>query len=446
MFPSEYLKHRVSKVVLDSDKIFNEGARLLAHYPSWESELEGIVEDAWDTLLRYCIRSKNTTYSAAVKLTFASDLIGKRIARTIDIDSTNIKSTLALGDILLESFLQDNLIEIYREYEGIKAPYMVRITNQSDDIKPILIGTSFEPLPPITGLISPVTKEPFIKGWSNNALFKEYLDKPFISALENLRNTAWELNLDVLHILEINEPADYLELTDRHGVIYKYYINQENKLPKKLKHMDGTEFLWNKDARLQKLMSKNFEYNQVVTKAGMIRDAGNVFYQEVSCDYRGRVYYAESFLEFQGSDIARSLFKFYKKKEVNEEGYRWMLIHAANCYNASFTIDELSDMPWLEQDYASYLKEEGLETISLDKMTLNDRKNWAERNVHILRTYAKNMVVNFDAEKPYSLYAVCIEIDKYLEAKKHNVPFMSGLPIPVDGSNNGKQTCRFKTL
>ena len=142
MDPTSYLTERVSKVVLHSDKIFNEGARLLAYYEGWREDLPNIIEMAWDTLMRYCIRNKSATYSAAVKLTFASDLIGKKIAKTIGVDHTNIKNTLSLGDLLLETFLQDNLVEIYREYEGIKAPYMVRITNQSDDIKPVLIDTS----------------------------------------------------------------------------------------------------------------------------------------------------------------------------------------------------------------------------------------------------------------------------------------------------------------
>ena len=170
MNPLNYLTERVSKVVPNSDKIYNEGARLLAHYPTWEYELERFINESWDTLLRYCIRNKNATHSASVKLTFASDLIGKRIARAIGADETDIKSTLSLGDLLLETFLQDGLIDIFREYAGYKAPYMVRIVNQADEIKPTLIGTSFEPLLPIAGLYSPLTKEPFIKGWIKKRL------------------------------------------------------------------------------------------------------------------------------------------------------------------------------------------------------------------------------------------------------------------------------------
>jgi len=173
---------------------------------------------------------------------------------------------------------------------------------------------------------------------------------------------------------------------------------------------------------------------QVVNKAKLI--GGRTFYQEVSCDYRGRIYYAESFLEFQGSDLARSLFLFANKKEVDKDGFKWMLIHAANSYNASYSIDELKKINWLSTDYIAYLKEEGLETISVDKMTLDDRVKWAKNNISFINDCARDLAVRSEAEKPYSFLAVCIEISNCLTSKG---PYFSGLPIPIDGSNNGWQ-------
>jgi hypothetical protein len=431
MHPVEYLSERVGKVVLDSAKLYNEGARLLANYPMWEYDLDRFVKESWDTLLRYCLRNKNATHSAAVKLTFASDLIGKRIARAINEDDTKHKVTLALGDVMLESFLQDNLIEIYREYEGIRAPYMVRIKNQPDDLKPVLIGTSFEPLYPITGLKSNLTKEPFIKGWSNSKLFYEYLDKPFVKALETLRSQQWQLNIPVLNKLKENPPATQLELVNDDGVIFYFDINN-NDIPKNALHTDGTKFLGNRDPKLQRARSKKFEYDQIINKADMILEKGNKFYQEVSCDYRGRIYYAESFLEFQGSDIARSLFLFGNKKPVDDRGYYWMSIHAANSFNQSYTIDELANQKWINEDYIGYLKEESLDSISVDKMTLQDRYNWTQANLEMI----KACVFQTNAEKPYAFYAVCLDISGYLSSP---CTYTSGLPIPVDGSNNGWQ-------
>ena len=437
MNPIQYLSERVSKVVVNSDKIYNEGARLLAHHPTWEYEIDRFVNESWDTLLRYCVRNKNATHSASVKLTFASDLIGKRIARAIGADETDIKSTLSLGDLMLETFLQDGLIDIFREYEGRKAPYMIRIVNMDDDIKPTLIGTCFEPPLPIAGLYSNVTKDPFIKGWTNSKLFHEYLDKPFIQALETLRQQPWILNQPVLAAIKENPPPEVLELTDEDGVIREYNIHHENlDLPKKLKHMDGTNFLGKKDPKLQRMLSKYFEYSQVIRKADLV--GSQTFYQEVSCDYRGRVYYSESFLEFQGSDLARSLFLFDNKKEVDERGFYWLCVHAAACYNQSFSIDDVRQQGFTS-DYASYLAEEGLDTISVDKMTLDDRVAWVNNNIDFIRETARQRTIHKDAEKPYSFLAVALEIHYYLSAKTRNEKYLSGFPVPIDGSNNGWQ-------
>lgn len=436
MNPLNYLTERVSKVVPNSDKIYNEGARLLAHYPTWEYELERFINESWDTLLRYCIRNKNATHSASVKLTFASDLIGKRIARAIGADETDIKSTLSLGDLLLETFLQDGLIDIFREYAGYKAPYMVRIVNQADDIKPTLIGTSFDPLLPIAGLYSPLTKEPFIKGWTNSKLFHENLNKTFVRSLETLRQQPWKLNMPVLSAMQAQTPREILELIDEDGVIREYNIHHENlELPKKLFHPDGTKFLGKKDPKLQRMISKYFEYMQVLKKAEMIGD--RVFYQEVSCDYRGRVYYAESFLEFQGSDLARSLFLFANKKKVTERGLFWIKVHTAACFNKSFVINDIPK--YFKTNYKAYLEEEGLDTISVDKMTLEDRVAWVDNNIEFIYDTARTKHIHPDAEKAYSFLACCNELLGYRRAVMEGKDFMSGLPIPIDGSNNGWQ-------
>jgi DNA-directed RNA polymerase len=438
MNPLQYLTERVSKIALNSDKIQNEGARLLAHHSTWEYDLERFINEAWDTLLKYCIRNKNATHSASVKLTFASDLIGKRIARGIGADESDIKTTLSLGDLLLETFLQDSLIDIFREYDGRKAPYLVRIVNMDDDIKPTLIGTSFEPLLPIAGLYSPLTKEPFIKGWTNSKLFHEYLSKPFIQSLEGLRQQPWQLNQPLLSAMKAVKPPEVLELVDENGEIQLYNIHHENlHLPKKLNNLDGTKFLGKKDPKLQRMLSKYFEYNQVIKKAELV--GNKTFYQEVSCDYRGRVYYAESFLEFQGSDLARSLFLFANKKRVSERGYYWLSVHTAACYNKSYSIDELKSMVYLTTDYAKYLQDEGLDTISVDKMTLDDRALWVKHNLEFIIQSARAKYIDHSAEKPYSFLACCIEIAAYHKCKILRQEYMSGFPIPIDGSNNGWQ-------
>lgn len=435
----KYLSERVSKVVLDSDKIYNEGARLLANYPNWPNDLQKIIDDSWDTLVKFCIRSRRSSYTAAVKLTFASTTIGMRICKAIGCEPT-IKSQLALGDILLEAFLQEGLIEIHREFAGAKAPYIVRILKMPNGIKPTLSGTLFCKPAPIQGLFSPYTKEPFIKGWSDNSEFRKLLYTPHILALDRIRQTGWSLNEPVLEVLKENPPPDHLELADKNGVLYKYPVTGEPKrMPKVLFHLDGSKFLGKQDPRLQKMMSKFFEHKQIIDKADLVIKNGNKFWQEATCDYRGRFYYAESFLEYQGSDMSRSLFLFQEPLVVTEDGYHWMLAHAANSYNESFDVAALKESQFIETDYITHLQQEELETISLDKMTFKDKVSWGLYNLAWIADKGKKKKLMPEAEKPYAFLAVCIEIYNYLEARSNGLLYQSHLPIPIDGANNGWQ-------
>jgi DNA-directed RNA polymerase len=101
-------------------------------------------------------------------------------------------------------------------------------------------------------------------------------------------------------------------------------------------------------------------------------------------------------------------------------------------------LDELPQQGFTT-DYIAYLKEEGLDTISVDKMTLDDRVLWVKKNLEFIRETARMMKIHPEAEKPYSFLAVCKEIHNYHSAKTLRTEYMSGFPVPIDGSNNGWQ-------
>ena len=438
----QYLSERVGKVVLNSDKVFNRGASLLATHETWREDLKDIIDTSWDSLAKFCIRSRGNTFSASVKLTFASTTIGQRICKKLEIEPT-LRNQLGLGDLIIETFLQEGLVDVYREYAGIKAPYMVRIVKMVNGIKPTLIGTFFDKPEPLHGLFSKLTGESYIKGWSDNAAFKEILGTDHIKSVEKLRQTGWAINTAVLRVLNRNAPPNQLTLVDSDGVITDYPLDKEPpRVSGNMHHMDGTLFLGRQDAKLQRIISKYFEYHQIISKAKMVLEKGNKFWQEVSCDYRGREYYAESFLEYQGSDNARSLFLFQEPFVVTERGMFWFYVHAANSYNESFTVEQLKKEKFAETDYQKHLADEGLDTISVDKMTIQDRYNWTQSRIDQILDWGRESNLRDEAEKPYAFLAVCIEIFKAYLAKIKGVSYQSQLPIPIDGSNNGKQTCR----
>ena len=107
------------------------------------------------------------------------------------------------------------------------------------------------------------------------------------------------------------------------------------------------------------------------------------FYQFVEADYRGRLNYSEPFLNFQGPDLARGVLQFARGKPMDDYGLFWLAAHTACSYNQSYGIDEIPE--WCEADYLSYLQEEGLESISVDKMTLEDRVRWTNANMDLIR-------------------------------------------------------------
>ena len=156
----------------------------------------------------------------------------------------------------------------------------------------------------------------------------------------------------------------------------------------------------------------------------------NEFYFYMDCDYRGRVYFTQPYLNFQGSDISRGMLLFNRPKRVTEKGLKWLARFTANCFNQSYSIPDLRGSGF--DHYIPHLVAEGLEDISVDKMTLEDREKWTWENMDMIlaTTNIKR------CEKPVSFLACAIEWRKYHANPEH---FYSALPIPIDGSNNGWQ-------
>src|SRR5690606_30869357 len=99
MKPLEYLSTRVEEVVVQSDKIYNKGAWLLASYEDWRILLPELVNNAQHIITQHCIRGRGT----AAKLTYTSYSIGQAVMRTLGWEEDPYKA-LALGDIFLEAF------------------------------------------------------------------------------------------------------------------------------------------------------------------------------------------------------------------------------------------------------------------------------------------------------------------------------------------------------
>ena len=191
---------------------------------------------------------------------------------------------------------------------------------------------------------------------------KRLQDRPWRRAATKLMSTPWKINTRVLEAVIENKDMFVSEVPievpiDPDGNPDPYLELQE-----------------------QRRASKVTDFIVVAEKATKLGDT--TFYQEVEADYRGRLYYKEPFLNFQGSDLARGIYLFDEGKEMTEEGKWWLAVHTANAFNQSYDINKIPE--WCEEDYKSYLQAQGLDTISVDKFTLKDRVRWTNENMEVI--------------------------------------------------------------
>ncbi len=375
--------------------------------------LDGYIQSAHHSISTICKLEPCGT-KATGGLTNISSTIGKDIMATIGSTHQQVdwKKYLQLGDLMIEAFLQSGLLRIITPEARSREPILVEINEGWPTdlpealIKRTLRGTFANKPKDITGPTQLINYDPLgltfhkkiIKRWDENldGLVANMLDTPWMKAVNKLQQTPWSINSDVLEAV-VSQPEKFFSI----------------------------------DSKTKENFSKKIDYEYTVSKANILD--GTVFYTAADLDYRGRIYFVESYLNFQGSDLARGLLTFGESKIVTPNGLRWLKIHCASSFNQSYSIDDIPS--WCSRDYASHLRAEGLDNISVDKMTLNDREAWCDNNMELINETVRNGTVQ-DCEKPVCFLAAAIELVNYHAASGD---YYSSLPIPVDGSNNGWQ-------
>ena len=393
----EYLKNR--------DTRNHRGAMFLLKNIHFEDKAVEILAEAIE-ILQKAFSKTSITASAECKLTATSTLIGEMAAYKLGLydrvtkeGATNWADNIKIGDLILESFLQCGYISIeYTHYdlEEKMYCYLIKWTDDFPGVEDIpaklfIRATTQDKPEDISNLRNPMTGNSIIKNMYSDKIFAKLINKPFIKAGNKLQQTSWKINKRVLNTILKNKSKFDLRNT-----------------------------------------SKRIEFDITTRKAKEIAE-WDKFYQYIDYDYRGRVYYAESFLNFQGSDLSRGMMSFANGQKLNQSGQWWLAVHTASSYNKSYSIDKLPN--WLEGDYKSYLEEEGLKSISVDKMTLEDRVRWTNNNMDLIIECARRDRLCFSCEKPISFLACCYE----WESINDNPDHICHMPLPIDGSNNGWQ-------
>ncbi len=394
----EYLLAKISKVNPNNPKA-NTGAVILKLHKTIEEDMEKLVGLAFHTIQLHFTTDNSSNPAGTANLTMISSAIGVKVYDYINRTPIPWKMQVRLGDLFVEAFYNCGFVDLYYP-KARNTSYIVSATNKwieladiPEALLEITLNSSFDT--PQVGAI--------IKGKEQ----KHDQDLPWIRAINKLQKTGWRINKRVYEAMVANQDL---------------FVSED--------------IVEDNDAKEMKRRSKIVEWAFITHKAKKLLELP-CFYQTVEADYRGRIYYKEAFLNFQGSDLARGMLQFARAKPMTEDGLFWLAVHTAASYNQSYKKNEIPE--WCEADYKSYLDKEGLDDISVDKMTLEDRVRWVNENMEVIQEMGKTKHITKDAEKPVSFLAACIEWYDYQIATNSNRIHMTHLPIGIDGSNNGWQ-------
>jgi DNA-directed RNA polymerase len=128
-----------------------------------------------------------------------------------------------------------------------------------------------------------------------------------------------------------------------------------------------------------------------------------------NCDFRGRFYPLPQDLHPQADDFGKALLHFAEGKPLGDQGFKWLVFHAANAYG-------------------------------MDKLNRQEQADWFNDNLDNIYDVASDPFIRgyefwSQADEPWQFMAACIEICE----SKMSPDYLSHLPIHVDGSCNGLQ-------
>lgn len=236
----------------------------------------------------------------------------------------------------------------------------------------------------------------------------EHFEMPMVyQAVNGLQATPWRINKRILETMK----ALWEVGGDRAGLPRK----DPKPLPNKPLDIDTNEEslkAWKRAAKPvynfnHRNLSKMVAVAQKIWVADKFSEFEEFFYVW-TLDWRGRAYPVGTFVHPQSDDSGKSLLEFAHGKPLGETGVAWLAVQLAN-------------------------------TWGNDKVSFDDRVQWAYDNTKDIMAYAMDPLVNtgwMDADAPFAFLAACFEWQGYQYNGESHV---CNLPIQVDGSCNGLQ-------
>jgi DNA-directed RNA polymerase len=455
----DYLITKVSSVNMNNPKA-NKGAQILRTISKYKDNIPSIVQVAFDKMSSNFTREYPEQPVGLAKTTQVSVSIGEHVFTKYFNTKCSFHQAIRTGDLILEAYVQSGFI-IVKRAEGFgaynaQAPYMIEPTSRWEEIgefkliesKGLLVYTLDEMPEDISNIMQP-KNYPLIKRWGISApqsqkdAFNEiFIDSPFVRAANKLQQTSWKINPKVLAVLLNNldsiMPKDipmYSKAIPKSLLKTAYEKYQKNPSAGNKSAYNLIAKEWEKTLRPLQVRAKRAEIKTTIGKAKQLAE-WDKFYSLVDLDYRGRVYYKEPYMNYQGNDIARGIMSFSEGKVINDAGKRALAIHTANSYNEKYDVGNIPD--WVEEDYQAILVKDGIDTISVDKFSLEDRINWFNNNWDLIESTADQGILH-DCEKTVVFLACCIEWCDIADMEDKGITPTSSVPVAIDGTCNGYQ-------
>lgn len=472
---------RVSKINLNNEENQHKGGVFFAKQLNLEEHIKKILTLAMNRIQLQFHAEKSDVTAGSAKLTALATGIGKATSLIFKVNSdagyTSWCRNVNVGGFVIDLLVRARLVEMSRDdlffvAKSHVAPVLVKATDKwtaywaKQAAAPVrennleFTGIVFNKPSKITHMFNSHNGRPLVKRAKTNELFLQMQDSTFIKGVEGMQQTCWKTNDRVVKAITDYEWSNVSDPIPKAGnkatvdAALKEKKIQLKKMSQGKQHThdeatavyEKASLLWAKKREALKKRSRISERNCIITKAKQLQAVDSDFYYLIEADYRGRVYYSEPYLHYQGNDMSKGMLMFSEGKAVSEGGLFWLFVHAACSYNAEFSIEELEDLEWFEHEYESYLKQEGLAKMAVDKMSIGDRAAWVSQNLDLIYDVADNNLLLVEdtelhkkAEKPAVFLAVCIEIANAIRAAEKGEEYLSHLPVPVDGSNSGYQ-------
>lgn len=236
-----------------------------------------------------------------------------------------------------------------------------------------------------------------------------------MTAVNNIQNTEWEINKDVLEVMmyAFNNKLDWGELPAPTEIAAPPYPFPELTRDQMSEEQKQTVKSWavhkaSLHDENHSAISRYLALNRVLNEAKRFAQYDRLYFA-YQVDFRGRIYPAAANLHPQGSAFVKPLLRFFEGKVIN---------------------NKTAEM---------YLALQGANTYGEDKIRLDEKHAWVLKNEARIINSAKHPIQEDfwkTADEPWSFLAFCFEWMGYKADPKN---FKSKLPVALDGSCNGLQ-------